>query len=123
MRARCLDAGSKHYDKYGGRGIVICERWMEFANFLHDMGRRPAGTSIERINSNGNYEPTNCKWATPTEQNRNRRCVKLNMDDARAIRAAWNGTRGRAMRLAEKYGVSDGLIRLIVNSKNWRECD
>lgn len=71
MKQRCLQTGHKHYDNYGGRGITICERWMTYANFLADLGARPEGCSLDRIDSNGPYSLDNCCWATRTEQNRN----------------------------------------------------
>jgi hypothetical protein len=73
MRRRCDDESHDAYRFYGGRGISVCERWSSFANFLADMGERPAGMSIERRNTNGNYEPSNCYWATKQEQMRNKR--------------------------------------------------
>lgn len=74
MKYRCLNPNSRGYEHYGGRGITICDRWLNsFQNFLEDMGERPLGTSIDRIDVNGNYEPSNCKWSTHKQQNNNRR--------------------------------------------------
>lgn len=81
MKARCLNQNHKHYKFYGGKGIKICDRWLGkygFDNFLKDMGERPVGKTLDRIESNGNYERSNCRWATPKEQaqNRNKRNTK-----------------------------------------------
>lgn len=73
MIIRCESPANEQWKNYGGRGISVCERWMEFENFIADMGPRPPGLTIERINNDGNYEPSNCKWATMSEQNRNKR--------------------------------------------------
>jgi hypothetical protein len=82
MRARCIRPGHKSFGSYGWRGITVCSQWRSFAQFRKDMGPRPPGTMLDRIDNNKGYEPANCKWSGRDEQNRNRRNI---------IRAQVNG--------------------------------
>lgn len=110
MLARCTDENVVQYQDYGGRGIKVCERWRHsFPNFLADMGERPDGHSLDRIDNEGNYEPGNCRWATRTEQNRNsRRNVLLTHNGETMPISAW----------AERLGVDDKPIRFRIR-RGW----
>lgn len=80
MKDRCRNPRNKRFDRYGGRGIEVCERWNEYENFIADMGPRPSGRfSVERVNNDGHYEPRNCKWGTDSEQVRNT-CRNVNIE-------------------------------------------
>lgn len=82
MRERCSNKNHDHYSRYGGRGIKVCDRWSNFYNFYEDMGQKPTPKhSLDRIDNNGNYEPSNCRWATQKEQLRNSSRVKLHTID------------------------------------------
>ncbi|MFF7550943.1 hypothetical protein ACFZCU_46175 [Streptomyces canus] len=96
MRSRCENPNVPAYKNYGGRGITVCERWKSFDNFLADMGERPEGMTIERIDNDGNYEPSNCRWSTYQQQGRNTRANR---------RLTWNGETKTIIEWAETLGV------------------
>ena len=77
MHQRCRNPNGRSYARYGGRGITVDPRWFDFVAFIADMGERPEGASIERIDNDGPYSPDNCKWATPAEQGANTRQNRL----------------------------------------------
>lgn len=72
MVQRCCNPNHQAFDRYGGAGITVCERWRTYKNFLADMGERPEGKTLDRIDGKGNYEPGNCRWATWEEQHANK---------------------------------------------------
>lgn len=96
MRARCSNPNVTYYADYGGRGITVCDRWQtSFEAFLEDMGEKPAGTSIERIDRDGHYEPGNCRWATLREQGRNKRNnLKLTLNGETRLLVEWSERTG-----------------------------
>jgi hypothetical protein len=90
MLNRCQDPKNGHYEYYGGRGIKVCERWQTFGNFFSDMGYPPDGLTLDRIDSDGDYSPENCRWATRQQQAANRRtAVKLTHNDITLTIAEW----------------------------------
>ena len=97
MKQRCYNKNCCNYNSYGGRGIIVCDRWMHsFENFLADMGKKPEGMSIDRINNDGNYEPSNCRWTTVKVQQSNRRkCHHITHDGITLTVECWGERIGR----------------------------
>jgi hypothetical protein len=119
MWARCTRPAMDNYDRYGGRGIKVCKRWKKFSTFLADMGERPEGMTLDRVNPNGDYKPSNCKWATVGEQARNRRNTRLNTDiiaKARKLRSDGMGFQA----IGRLLGVQRTTIRAALVGLSWQ---
>lgn len=97
MKQRCLNKNREGYKKWGGRGITVCKRWMKFENFYKDMGERPEGMTIDRIDNSKGYHKSNCKWATPKEQSNNTR---------KNVFITYNGKTQTIAQWSEELGIS-----------------
>lgn len=104
---------------HGHSGIEVCDRWRNFEAFLDDMGERPPGTSIDRIDGNGNYEPDNCRWSTPVEQVRNSKTVKLEVHEVRQIR--WLAGTYTQAEIAKAFYISRPNVCGIVARRTWKD--
>jgi hypothetical protein len=122
IKTRCLNPRHHTYAAYGGRGVKICDRWLNsFGNFLADMGEAPDDMSIDRFpDADGNYEPGNVRWATRTEQSRNRPgFVKLTEDMVRDIHRRCDGGETVAA-IARSLGMSDNIVRMARDGRSWK---
>lgn len=109
MRERCHNPKSVSYPNYGAKGITVCKQWKTFENFYADMGERPEGYSIDRIDSKGNYEPGNCRWATDAEQNANKSNVKIHTAFGETACVAEHARMSGVGRYAIDYRLAKGL--------------
>lgn len=110
MVQRCVNSNRKNYKNYGGRGITVCKRWGKFENFLEDMGEKPEGHQIDRIDNNGNYCKSNCRWTTPKQNSRNRSNHRIiNFNGKTQCLSAW----------AEKFNIRVGTLRARIYKYHW----
>ena len=119
MKNRCYNKNYHLYHRYGGRGILMCDRWKNsFLAFFKDMGLKPfRKAQIDRIDNNGNYEPNNCRWISVIDNNRNKSTTKLSMEKAREIRKEKLSRK----ELALMYNVGTRTIGDVISLKSWRE--
>lgn len=120
MIGRCENPDNARFSDYGGRGVTVCERWHTFENFYADMGERPAGMSIDRVENDKGYEPENCRWATIVEQNNNRRSnVIIEVDGQARTLTAWARHLGISRR--RFYTMKDGVTAESIIAKKLLE--
>ena len=125
MKQRCFNANQAHYPRYGGRGITVCDRWLDFVNFIADMGEPPGPEyTLDRIDNDGNYEPGNVRWASRSVQRKTQRNgvkgsrhgrAKLTEDDVRAIRQSDLS----GVQLARAFSVTPSVICGIRRRRTW----
>ncbi len=122
MKQRCLNSGHAQFKNYGARGISICARWLEsFDNFLADMGEKPDGLTLDRINNDGSYSPENCRWATPAEQRLNQRsCVYLEFKGRRMTIAEWGRELGRHQTTIRSRIKRGYPLELVLSPDTWK---
>ena len=119
MKKRCLNINHDQYPRYGAKGIMVCDEWLQFKNFLKDMGERPSKNhTLDRIDNSKGYFKSNCRWVTVKEQNRNRTSNKLTLKKADQIRRLY-ATGSSAKELALQFEVSDSTIFKVVSGLRW----
>jgi hypothetical protein len=122
MKTRCLNPNASKFAIYGARGITIDPQWVaSYEHFLKDMGRKPSSLhTIERIDNNLGYSASNCRWATHTEQARNRRSTKLTATQVDAIKTALSEKILSPKKIAAMFNITRGSVYDISNGRKWR---
>lgn len=120
MLQRCFNENDPNYRHYGGRGITVCDRWIDpengYENFLSDLGPRPKGFTVDRIDCDGDYAPSNCRWADDVTQMRNRRCTKMKAEDV--VAAFHLIDEGMLQKeVARLYKCTKGAIQHIIKNR------
>ena len=117
MKSRCYNENNPKYERYGRRGISICDRWNNsFLNFLNDIGKKPNSKSqIDRIDNDGNYTIENCRWVSPAENCQNKSTTKLTREDVIEIRSS-NKTKKE---LVKKFGINKHHLNSIIARRSW----
>lgn len=110
MRERCNNINSKAYKYYGQRGVVVCERWERFANFLEDMGDRPFGTTLDRLDNSKGYSKDNCRWATKEEQMNNKTTNNI---------LEYHGKRQSLTMWARELGIKRSTLDMRIREYKW----
>jgi hypothetical protein len=122
-RKRCHSPQNSRFSYYGARGIAVCDAWREsFEAFLADMGECPPGLTLERLDNERGYEPSNCVWASKIQQVRNRRCNRANPEIVREIRSRVAAGESRKA-MASEYGMCLSNVESIVTRRTWSDVE
>jgi len=127
MKKRCYSESDNRFDRYGGRGIKVCDSWENsFLNFITDMGPKPfEGAEIDRIDNDGNYEPSNCRWVSRTQNIRNCSMTKIDYQIALDIREEFSTGKYTQKEIGERYGIKQANVHRIIANEIWKvgDCD
>ena len=130
MKERCDNPNCHLYERYGGRGIRYCEQWQKYSNFFQDMGEKPLGYELDRINNNGDYTPDNCRWVSSTENRRNTSRNVIDIQSAKEIKELLkiagilpNGSypHGTISRISKELDISIYAIRSVARGETWKD--